>query len=216
MQEAAQRRKEAEAMLSEFQAQREQFLQTVQQIRETGILSPPSPPDHSKIDTDPIGYMQDRARYDQEMQAYQQQQQQIQATQAQKSQQDEAARRAFLEEQRQKLITLVPEFGDAQKAPEFQRKLVSVASEAYGLTQDELASVVDARHFQVLADAMRWREMQAAKTAKRKEPEPVKSVKPVGRRKPSQANERQKLKQRAKQTQSLDAFAELLLEPKNG
>lgn len=212
MEEAAAKRKEAEQLYSQLEAQRDQFLQAYQRMQETGIKQPPTPPDASLIDNDPIGYMQDKARYDAQMQEYQQQQQQLQTVTEQQRQAQEQARNMYLQEQRQKLATLVPEFGDAEKAPEFQRKLASVASEAYGLTQEELSGIVDARHVQVLADAMRWRELQSGKVAKKKQPEPKKSVKPVGRRKPSQSQERAKARQQAKKSGKLEDFASLLLE----
>lgn len=212
MEEAAAKRKEAEQLYSQLEAQRDQFLQAYRQMQETGLKAPPTPPDQTLIDSDPIGYMQDKARYDAEMQQYQQQQMQLQQMQAQQSQAQEQARAMYLEEQRQKLTQLIPEFGDAEKAPEFQRKLAETAVNAYGITKEELAGIVDARHVQILADAAKWRELQSGKAVKKKQPEPKKSVKPMGRRKPSKSLEREKARQAAKKSGRLEDFASLLLE----
>ena len=212
MEEAAAKRKEAEQLYSQLEAQRDQFLQAYRQMQETGVKAPPSPPDQSLIDSDPIGYMQDKARYDAEMQQYQQQQQQFQQMQAQQSQAQQQARAMYLEEQRQKLTQLIPEFGDAEKAPEFQRKLASTAQEAYGITKEELAGIVDARHVQILADAAKWRELQSGKAVKKEQPKPKKSVKPAGRRKPAKTLAREKARQQAKKSGRLEDFANLLLE----
>lgn len=213
MQEAAAKRKEAEALYSQIEAQRDQFLQAFQQMQQTGIKAPPAPPDQSLIDSDPIGYMQDKARYDAEMQEYQAQQQQLQQMQAQQTQAQQQARALYLQEQQQKLATLVPEFGDAEKAPEFQRRLIETAESAYGFSKEELAGVVDARHVQVLADAAKWRELQSGKAVKKKQPQPSKSVKPTGRRKPSKNLERQKQLQRARKSGRPEDFVDLLLDP---
>lgn len=211
MEEAATKRKEAEQLFFTLQEQRARFVETVQALQLQGMKAPPKAPDPKLIDTDPIGYMQKQAEFQREMQEYQSQQAQIQMV---RQQQDEAQRMAFakhLEDQRAQMVRLVPELGDAKMAPEFQKKLAAVGTERYGLTQEELAGISDARYVQILADAMRWQDLQRSKgEAKKPKPKP-KNVKPVGRRKPPEVVQRQKAKEQARRSGKLEDWASLLL-----
>lgn len=210
MEEAAKTRKEAESLYSELQAQQQQFLQAVQQVQQGGFKAPPKEPDAAMIDTDPIGYMAEKARYDREFAEYQGQQQQFQQMQAQQSEAAQRARQEYMKSQMEMLPKLVPEFGDAEKAPAFREKLARTGIDAYGFTEQEIGSISDARHVQVLADAMRWRELQKAQ---KKPKEAPKVVKPVGRRQAPEAVQRAKQKAAAKRSGKLEDFASLLLKP---
>jgi hypothetical protein len=211
MEEAAAKRKEAEQVYTQLQQQQQQFVQTVQRLQETGLKAAPTPPDASLLDSDPIGYMQEQARYDTQMREYQAQQQQIQQVQAQQMQAAQRANQMYLEEQKAQLATMVPEFGDAEKAPEFKAKLARAAVESYGMTEAELSQIMDARHVKILADAMRWQELQAGKVAAQKPKPKPKNVKPTGRRKPSKVVARQKAKEQARKSGRLEDFASLIL-----
>ena len=212
MEEAAAKRKEAEQLYSTLQEQQAKFVQTVQALQQQGFKAPPAPPDEKMIDTDPIGYMQDQARYQRELQEYQSQQAQIQQVQSQQTEAQRIAYQKHLEEQRAQMVRMVPELGDADKAPEFQQKLAKVGVERYGLTQEELSGIADARYVQILADAMRWQDLQSGKAqAKKPKPKP-KNVKPTGRRKTPQAVQRQKAKEAAKRSGRLEDFASLILD----
>jgi hypothetical protein len=217
MQEAATKRKEAEEIYSQLQAQQQQFVQTVQQLQQEGFKQAPTPPDDTLIGTDPIGYMQDKARYERELSEYQSQQAQIQAVRQHQTQAEQQARQAYLQEQRDKMVQLVPELGDAEKAPEFEKRLAKIGAEAYGFSVEELAQVSDARHVSVLADAMKWRELQAGQDKAKAKPKPTRNVKPTGRRQQPQAVQRRDQKAQAKKSGRLEDFAALLLDPsKNG
>lgn len=214
MQEAAAKRKEAESLYSELQAQQQQFIQTVQTLQQQGFKQPPTPPDDTLINSDPIGYMQDKARYDRELAQYQGQQAQIQAVQKQQAEAQQRAFQAYLQEQRERMVQMVPELGDAKKAPEFEKRLAKIGSETYGLSVEEIAQISDARHVSILADAIRWRELQAGKAQPQKAQKPPRNVKPTGRRQQPQDVQRQKQKAQAKKSGRIEDFAALLLEPK--
>lgn len=212
MEEAANKRKEAEELYSVVEQQRQQFIQAVQTMQQSGLKAPPQPPSKELLDSDPIGYMQEQARYQEEVEAYQAQTLQIQQLQQQHQQAMQQAQAKFLDEQREKMRRLVPELGDAQKAPEFQKRLFTVGAEAYGLTEQDFANLVDARHVQILADAMRYRELKAGKAEAQKPKPKPKTVKPTGRRKPSRDLARQKQKAAAKKSGKLEDFAALIME----
>ncbi|MEN9763504.1 MAG: hypothetical protein RI906_3330 [Pseudomonadota bacterium] len=209
MQEAAEARKAATELYQTLQTEQAKFMQVVQTIQEHGFKAPPQAPDIAMMDKDPIGYMQAEARYRKEAAEFQMQQQQIQQTAMAQRQMQEKAMAEFVAEQSKLLQSRIPEFADPNKAREITGKIRSTATEAYGFTDDELGGIVDARHVQVLHDAMKWRELQAART--KQAPAAPKSIKPVARRPEPQQFARKKQIDAARKTGGKpEAFIDLL------
>ena len=209
MQEAAETRKQATELFQTLQAEQSKFMQVVQTIQEHGFKAPPQAPDIAMMDKDPIGYMQQEARYRKDAAEYQAQQQQIQQTAAAHRQMQDRAMAEFVTEQSKVLQSRIPEFADANKAREITGKIRNTASEAYGFTDQELSGIVDARQVLALHDAMKWRELQAART--QKAPAAPKSIKPVMRRTEPQQIVRKKQIDAARKTGGKpEAFIDLL------
>ena len=209
MQEAAEARKAATELYQALQTEQAKFMQVVQTIQEQGFKAPPQAPDIAMMDKDPIGYMQAEARYRKDLAEFHTQQQQIQQTAAAQRQMQEKAMAEFVAEQSKVLQSRIPEFADPNKAREITGKIRSVATEAYGFTDQELGGIVDARHVQVLHDAMKWRELQAART--KQAPAAPKSIKPVARRSEPQQLVRKKQIDAARRTGGKpEAFIDLL------
>lgn len=210
MQEAAEARKEAKALYEALQSEQAQFMQVVQTIQQQGFKAPPQAPDRAMMDSDPIGYMRANAEYQEELAAFQQQQQQLQHVSAQQQQMQQKAMAEYVAEQSKLLAERIPDFADQAKAKEVAAKIRSVASEAYGFSEQELGSVTDARHVQVLHDAMKWRELQATRT--QKAPAQTKSMKPKPRRQDPQKVVRKKQIAEARKSGKPEAFVDLLFE----
>lgn len=209
MQEAAEARKQATELFQTLQAEQSKFMQVVQTIQEHGFKAPPQAPDIAMMDKDPIGYMQAEARYRKDAAEYQNQQYQIQQTAAAHRQMQDRAMAEFVTEQSKVLQSRIPEFADANKAREITGKIRNTASEAYGFTDQELSGIVDARQVLALHDAMKWRELQAART--QKAPAAPKSIKPVMRRTEPQQIVRKKQIDAARKTGGKpEAFIDLL------
>jgi len=209
MQEAAEARKQATELYQTLQAEQAKFMQVVQSIQEQGFKAPPQAPDIAMMDKDPIGYMQAEARYRKDMAEFQAQQQQIQQTAAAQRQMQEKALAEFVAEQGKVLQSRIPEFADPNKAREVTAKIRSTATEAYGFSDQELGGIVDARHVLVLHDAMKWRELQAART--QKAPAAPKSIKPVARRsEPQQFVRKKQIDAARKSGGKPEAFIDLL------
>lgn len=209
MQEAAEARKQATELFQTLQAEQSKFMQVVQTIQEHGFKAPPQAPDIAMMDKDPIGYMQAEARYRKDAAEYQTQQHQIQQTAAAHRQMQDRAMAEFVTEQSKVLQSRIPEFADANKAREITGKIRNTASEAYGFTDQELSGIVDARQVLALHDAMKWRELQAART--QKAPAAPKSIKPVMRRTEPQQIVRKKQIDAARKTGGKpEAFIDLL------
>lgn len=209
MQEAAETRKQAAELFQTLQAEQSKFMQVVQTIQEHGFKAPPQAPDIAMMDKDPIGYMQQEARYRKDAAEYQTQQYQIQQTAAAHRQMQDRAMAEFVTEQSKVLQSRIPEFADANKAREITGKIRNTASEAYGFTDQELSGIVDARQVLALHDAMKWRELQAART--QKAPAAPKSIKPAMRRTEPQQIVRKKQIDAARKTGGKpEAFIDLL------
>jgi len=202
-------RNAAQAMQQERQA----FLQFAQQAQENGFKNPPSEPDPALMQTDPIGYMEAEAKYRQEMKSYQQEQQQLQFEQQRQQQLSQKQREQMLAQQREQLLEAIPELKDPAKGKEVQAALLNTAK-AYNFTDEEIGGITDARTVQLLNDARKWRELQAGKQAAK---QPKQEAKPVTRPKGKvrdggkQAMAKKKLQQ-ARKSQSLDDWADLLIE----
>ena len=209
MQEAAETRKQATELFQTLQAEQSKFMQVVQTIQEHGFKAPPQAPDIAMMDKDPIGYMQQEARYRKDAAEYQTQQYQIQQTAAAHRQMQDRAMAEFVTEQSKVLQSRIPEFANVDKAREITGKIRNTASEAYGFTDQELSGIVDARQVLALHDAMKWRELQAART--QKAPAAPKSIKPVMRRTEPQQIVRKKQIDAARKTGGKpEAFIDLL------
>lgn len=211
MEQAAQARKAVEAEAASLREQQEAFMHLVQQVQTQGFAAPPQEPDATLIDSDPIGYIQARAKYDAEMKAFNAQQAEIarmsQARQA-LTQKEIAAER---ERQLQKVIEAIPDFADPEKGKAIREGLIKTGRD-YGFSAEELGGVMDARTIQVLHDAMKYRELKATK-AKAAPPPAPKSVKPKASTAPANLLQKKQL-ERVKKTGSLRDAADFLLMPK--
>ena len=208
MQEAAVARKEAESIFQTLQTERQQFLATLENIQQQGVMRAPQAPDIRLMDTDPIGYMQQKAHYDNNVQDYQSQQRQLYDQAQRHNALQEQARKEELQQQTRRLIEAIPEFGDPEKAPVLQNKLLQFASK-YGLSAEEVASTVDARLVQVLYDAYKYNRLSAVKD-KAKKPEPPRNVKPMARKPAPEKIVRDRQMKVAKRSGKPEAFIDLL------
>ena len=65
----------------------------------------------------------------------------------------DSAMQAYLQQEKQALMAVMPEFGDAEKATKIREKLVHGGSEFYGYSPEEIGNVMDHRAIMVLKDA---------------------------------------------------------------
>ena len=216
MQEAAEARKQADAAMASFQADQQKFVETVQQLQQSGLKAAPTKPDAALLDTDPIGYMQANARFEAEMTDYTAQQRQIKEVSDRNAAMQSQQQQMHLQEQAQRLQQAIPEFSDPKTAAPLKEKLLKTGTEAYGYSADEMSQLTDARAVQVLMDAMRWRDLKSGKAEAKKTPKPQKSIKPTGRRQQPSHVARDKQLAQARKSGSLEDFAASLLVPKNG
>ena len=162
MQEAASQRKQAEEVYAALLNERQQIATLYQQIQGGQIATPPKAPSREMFDSDPIGYMEAKMNYDDDVVKHQQQQEQFQQLSAQQSQAEQSARQAYLMREVETLKTVIPELGNPERAGKFKEQILQ-AGQAYGYTADEISQVVESRALHVLRDAMKYREIMSGK-----------------------------------------------------
>ena len=176
MQEVAANRKQTEEVYSALLAERQQLVEMYQQMQQGQFLSKPNPPSDDLLSDDPIGYIEQKARYDKAMEQYNHQQVKMSQIMQQSEQARERAVQAYLQQEMQSLANVIPDFGDAQKATKLKGKLLDGGQNFYGYTEEEIGSIMDHRAIRVLNDAIKYREIVAGKS---KAEQKAKGAKPV-------------------------------------
>ena len=215
MQETAEGRKQFQTDMAAFQADQQRFAEAVHKLQNDGLKAHPQKPDSKMLETDPIGYMRAQAQYDVEVADYTAQQTQLSETANRSREYQNQQTQADMQKQAARLVELIPEFADPEKATALKSKLVEVGQSAYGYSPDELMGLTDARAVSVLNDAMRWRELQSGTAKAKTTPKPQRSVKPTGRRSQPKSVVRDKQLAQARKSGSSDDFMALMLEPKS-
>ena len=118
------------------------------QAQQQGFMSQPQLPDANLAESDPIAYMEQRAKYDADMQSYQQQQMQMQQLQYQQQQQADEQHQAFVAEQGEIIRSKIPELADPEKSQTHWQSLMNSAKE-YGFSDEEIAATADARYIEM-------------------------------------------------------------------
>jgi hypothetical protein len=214
MQETAEGRKQFQTDMAAFQADQQRFAEAVHKLQNDGLKAHPQKPDSKMRETDPIGYMRAKDQYEDDVADYTAQQTQLTET-ANRSREYQAQQtQADMQKQAARLVELIPEFADPEKATALKSKLVEVGQSAYGYSPDELMGLTDARAVSVLNDAMRWRELQSGTAKAKTTPKPQRSVKPTGRRSQPQSVVRDKQLAQARKSGSSDDFMNLMFESK--
>jgi hypothetical protein len=214
MQETAEGRKQFQSDIAAFQADQQRFAEAVHKLQSDGLKAQPQKPDSKMLETDPIGYMRAQAQYDVEVADYTAQQTQLSETENRSRAYQDQQSQADMQKQAARLVELIPEFADPEKATALKSKLVEVGQSAYGYSPDELMGLTDARAVSVLNDAMRWRELQSGTAKAKKTAKPQKSVKPTGRRSQPKNVVRDKQLAKARKSGSLEDFMGLMFESK--
>lgn len=164
MQQVAEARTEVETIFHALQTERQQLAQFAQAAASGQLpLSPPQMPDEQLLQTDPIGYLEARVKFDKEFAAYQQAQHQMQEVSARTAQAEERARMAFLADQHRQLQQVIPAFAKPETAKALKETLLRTGTEVYGFSPEELRGVTDHRHLRVLHDAAQYRRLMAGK-----------------------------------------------------
>mgnify|MGYP003625288576 CR=1 FL=1 len=209
-QEAAEARKQIEQQAAALQQQQQHVLQMYQQAQ-NGVTAP-VPPSRELFESDPIGYMEEKLKYDEAKAGHDQQMYQVQMMQQQQSQQQAQAHQSYLQEQAEILKQHIPEIADPEKGEQLKGDLMQVGLD-YGFTAEEMAHVSDARYVRALNDARKYRALVAKRKQTQQKGENARPVVKAGAKKTQdgQAATRKKAQQRLQKTGSIDDALSLML-----
>ena len=213
MTRVAESRKETEQVFAALSQERAQVQTELQMLADGTFAHPPVPPSEELFNTDPMAYMEQQLQFQKDQQAFQEKvgymQQQVQANQ----QTHEQARHAYLAQEVEMLKGFHPELFDEQKGPEVKQQLVTQASESYGFSPEEINGVMDHRHMRVLLDAVAYRQLNSDAGKKQVEQKvKAKQVRSTKRKVNAESAQRQKQRDRLKQTGNIEDAIGLLLE----
>ena len=206
--DAAKQLQEREAQL----AQREQHvLQVAQQVQQGGLQAP-TPPSKDLFENDPIGYMEEKMKYDEAVQEYNAKVGQIRQLQQQQQQQTQAQRQSYLQEQARLLAEAIPDIVHPEKGDNIKKGLMDTGV-AYGFSEQEMANVIDHRYIRALNDARKWRELQANKVKAKEKGSNVKPVIKAGakRREDGVSATRKKQEQKFRKSGSIQDAVSLMM-----
>ena len=203
LQENAQVRKQLEQREASIQQQQQQIVQLYQQAQQGGLQAP-TPPTRELFESDPIGYMEEKLKFDEAKAQYDQNMQQYQAVQQQQTQTQRAAEQAHLQEQAEELQRYIPEFADPEKRTAFIQNTSNKAKQHYGLTDDQIGTVKTAVETRILSDAIKYRELVAKRKSVQSKGEKARPMVKAGAKKrpDSNADTRKKAQVRLQKTGS--------------
>ncbi len=210
-QEAAEARKYLEQQAAALQQQQQQVAQLYQQTQEAGVQAP-VPPSRELFESDPIGYMESKLKYDEDKAGYDQRMYQVQMMQQQATQQQEQAHQAYLQEQVEVLKQYIPEIADPERGSKLKGDIMQAGID-YGFSADEMANVSDARYVRALNDARKYRQLIANRKQAQQKGSNARPVVKAGAKRTDtgQATTRKKAQTRLQQTGSIDDALGLIL-----
>ena len=215
MRENAEQSKQIETAKAQL-AQQLNMLNTLTQQAQNGELAPPTPPSKELLESDPIGYMQEKEAYETAMGEYNVKMQQVQQLQAQQAQQSEQQKQLHRQEQMQLLQQRVPDFADPQKYEKAAQDMLRGGQEFYGVPQEALMSLTDAVEIEILYDAVRYRRLQANQKNVNQKAKKAKPMVKAGAKRVQDGFTATRRKQEAKAMKSgnIADLADLLINPK--
>ena len=213
MQEVAQLKKQYSQSLEALTNQRNEMDTFYQNAQQTGLREP-TPPSREQFETDPIGYMDLKMKYDEEKAAYDQQVQEFENLRSQKLQAEQQRLDEFTQDQARLLSQRIPEIADPKKGDAIKRGLVEAGTH-YGFSEAELGNVRDHRYILAMYDAMRYRNLVKKRgNATSPKKESITPVKAGAKKRPTaiKANDRKKAEQRfQKSGGSVESAIDLIL-----
>jgi len=214
--EAAKKIQEAnqqlEATKAQLAQQQEQVLQMAQQVQQGGLQAP-TPPNKELFDNDPIGYMEEKIKYDEAVQQYNTKVGELRQVAQQRQQENETQRQSYLQEQARLLAEHIPDIIHPEKGDKIKKDLIETGV-SYGFSEDEMANVIDHRYVRTLHDATKWRQLQKNRAKAKAKGENVKPVVKAGakRRNDTQAVTRSKAQQKLRKSGSIDDALSLMID----
>jgi hypothetical protein len=212
-QELSNNRKMLEEAAQRFVNQDKQVKEFAEFARKVVESYAPKPPDPSKINSDPIGYLQEKEAFERASQTWRQlaesQQsisQRLEASEGSKTQED-------LAQETKALVERIPSLATPDGWRAFKAEATDIGGRAYGFAPEEIEGIRDHRYVLALKDAIEYRKLQGKKMeavrAAKNAPPPVRATtRPAPNRSTQQTQK--VLTERARKTGSVEDIAALL------
>ena len=213
MRQVAEGRKEVEAIYTALQNEAQQVAALRQRLEAGNIPQQPVPPSRELFEADPIGYMEAKIKYEEDLASWQQSMGELEQVSTRQKQMQQQALQYHLAQEMQKLQQAIPEFGDREKATQLRQAILETG-QYYGYEPNELNEVSDSRAVRILHDAMKYRQMMAAQGEVQKKVDKARPVVKPGVKRTATTGKVKQRKQavsRMKQTGSIDDVAKFLL-----
>lgn len=213
MRTVAEGRKQVEQLYHQLQQETQQVTALRQQLETGGIPTQPTPPSRDLFEKDPIGYMEAKIKYDDDLAKWQEKAQELQAVTTRQQQMQQQALAYTLKQEMAKLQQAIPEFADREKGPQLRNAILETGVE-YGFAPEELSEVADSRAVRVLHDAMKYRQLMAARGDVQKRVDKARPMVKPGAKQSANAGKAKQRKQaegRMRSTGSVDDVAKFLL-----
>lgn len=213
MRTVAEGRKQVEQLYHQLQQETQQVSALRQRLETGGIPAQPTPPSRDLFDRDPIGYMEAKLKYDEDLANWQGKAQELEAVNIRQQQMQQQALAYTLQQEMSKLQQAIPEFADREKGLQLRNAILETGAE-YGFAPEELSVVADSRAVRVLHDAMKYRQLMAARGDVQKKVEKARPMVKPGAKQPANAGkvkQRKQVESRMRATGSVDDVAKFLL-----
>jgi len=210
-QENAEARKQIQQHAAALQQQQQQVVQLHQQAQNGGLQAP-IPPTRELFESDPIGYMEEKLKYDEGKAQYDQNMFQLQNVQQQQVKAQQEAHQSYLYEQATVLKQYIPEIADPQKGEAIKNALVDTGVQ-YGFSPEEMQNVTDARYVRALNDARKYRELVSKRKSAQSKGDKARPMLKAGAKKQQDGNAstRKKAQMRLQKTGSIEDALSLIL-----
>ena len=211
MQQAAEVKKQAEEAYYALMRERESVQTLVQQAQSGVNLIPPVEPDSAMFENDPLGYMEAKIQYDNQVKEYNANAAKFQEVLNRQSEAEQIARAEYARQEANKLVEVIPELADAGKASKFKESIMKAASH-YGYSPEEVAAISSSRDFIVLRDAMRWQELQAGKETVKKKVKKAPPIKAGAKKVRTNGDRDRQARERLKKSGSIEDALSLIMQ----
>lgn len=160
-QELAQQRSVLEEQVGAATAERQQYANLLGAMEQQLLALRGAEPNWEQLaKDDPIGYVQQKERWNQSQQQIAAAQHERQRVGALQQEQDRQMIARAQHQQREMLLQVRPELNEPEKAKTFRNNLVNYAQHEYGLTANDLSQLLDHRAFLILDKARQFDELQ--------------------------------------------------------
>ena len=198
--EIAEQKKALEEQRAALEQEREQYLSAIPK---------PVPPDESLLEDDPMEYLRQKSKYENELREHQEAQKELQKTHTQQQEQAQVRYATWLQGEQQKLAEILPEYVDEVKGPELRKSVAEYALKN-GYTEQQL-SMAAASDVNLLYKAMQF-DQGRQKAAKAKTVPVPKMQKPGSRKSKSeiQAKSREEAVRKLKKSGDIEDALKLM------